>query len=200
MNSDRNIFKQVVKRKLPELWPEWQIVDELGNGAFGSVYKIARDLNGRSFYSALKVIRIERGSEETAVLLQQSGAYSATGSRVDEEYRNKITKALEEINIMEELKGAPNVVRIEDFQIVWEGDTALVFIRMELLQSLLDWIHENGIPDEDTVRKIGADICNALQFCAEKSIIHRDIKPANIFWILMGTINLAISVYRDSWI
>lgn len=181
MNSDRNAFKQIVERKLAVLWPEWQIVEELGNGAFGSVYKIARELNGRSFYSALKVIRIERGSEETAVLQQQGDVYSGTGGRADEEYRNKITKALDEINIMEELKGAPNVVRIEDFQIVWEGDTALVFIRMELLQSLLNWIRENGIPDEEMVRKIGADICNALQFCAEKSIIHRDIKPANIF-------------------
>lgn len=181
MNSDRNAFKQIVEQKLAVLWPEWQIVEELGNGAFGSVYKIARELNGRSFYSALKVIRIERGSDETAVLLQQGGAYSRTGSRADEEYRNKVTKALDEINIMEELKGAPNVVRIEDFQIVWEGDTALVFIRMELLQSLLNWICENGIPDEETVRKIGTDICNALQFCAEKNIIHRDIKPANIF-------------------
>lgn len=181
MAYTQGLLMRTVERKLKELWPDWHIDKVLGNGAFGSVYRIARELNGRSIYSALKVIRIERDSEETSLLLQQNYSVSGSGTNVDEEYRNRITKALEEINIMEELKGAPNVVRIEDFQIVWEGDTALVFIRMELLQSLLDWIRANGLPDESSVLKIGTDICKALQYCADKKIIHRDIKPANIF-------------------
>lgn len=181
MTNAQGVLMRTVERKLKELWPDWHIDKVLGNGAFGSVYRIARELNGRSIYSALKVIRIERDSEETSLLLQQNYSASGSGTNVDEEYRNRITKALEEINIMEELKGAPNVVRIEDFQIVWEGDTALVFIRMELLQSLLDWIRANGLPDESSVLKIGTDICKALQYCADKKIIHRDIKPANIF-------------------
>ena len=181
MANTQGLLMRTVERKLKELWPDWHIDKVLGNGAFGSVYRIARELNGRSIYSALKVIRIERDSDETSLLLQQNYSFSGSGNNVDAEYRNRITKALEEINIMEELKGAPNVVRIEDFQIVWEGDTEMENIKMELLQSLFEWIRVNGFPDESSVLKIGTDICKALQYCADKKIIHRDIKPANIF-------------------
>ena len=43
---------------LEDVWPEWHIVKELGQGAFGKVYEIHREDFGGSYKAALKIISI----------------------------------------------------------------------------------------------------------------------------------------------
>ena len=38
------------------VWPEWQLVEKIGEGSFGKVYKAQRTERGRTFYSAIKII------------------------------------------------------------------------------------------------------------------------------------------------
>ena len=35
------------------VWPEWKIVEKIGEGSFGKVYKACRTEQGTTFYSAL---------------------------------------------------------------------------------------------------------------------------------------------------
>ena len=41
------------------------------------------------------------------------------------------------------------------------------------------------------MKKIGWDICRALNFCRRKNIVHRDIKPQNLLFNQKGDILLA---------
>ena len=86
---------------------------------------------------------------------------------------------------MEALRGAPNIVTIEDFHLKRDASSTMLFVRMELLTSFQQMMTERQrdqlpftIPE---ILKIGRDISTALMYCEEKGIIHRDIKPANLF-------------------
>ena len=46
-----------MEKQLPvSVWPEWEIVEKIGEGSFGKVYKARRTEQGKTFYSAIKVI------------------------------------------------------------------------------------------------------------------------------------------------
>ena len=90
-----------------------------------------------------------------------------------------------EIQIMEALRGAPNIVIIEDFAYRRVGQTSTLLVRMELLKSLQEVLPgRNGQGTLSSIReitKLGKDVCRALMYCEKRGIIHRDIKPANLF-------------------
>ena len=44
--------------KIQEQWPEWQTVELVGEGTFGSVYKAKKEVYGNISYAAIKVIEI----------------------------------------------------------------------------------------------------------------------------------------------
>lgn len=97
-------------------------------------------------------------------------------------FESMAQKILKEIEIMYALRGEANIVAYEDHMIVntlgilkWD-----IFIRMELLIPLTAYMRNNKLPPEE-VRRLGIEICSALDACASYSIIHRDIKDANIF-------------------
>ena len=46
---------------ISDIWPEWEIIEEIGSGSFGTVYKAARSAFGATFFSAVKVIKITLG-------------------------------------------------------------------------------------------------------------------------------------------
>ena len=47
------------------VWPEWELIEKIGEGSFGKVYKAKRTERGRSFYSAIKIISIPASKGET---------------------------------------------------------------------------------------------------------------------------------------
>ena len=52
-------------KELPaSVWPEWKIVEKIGEGSFGRVYKAERTEQGRPFYSAIKIITIPGNPDE----------------------------------------------------------------------------------------------------------------------------------------
>ncbi len=46
------------------VWPEWELIEKIGEGSFGKVYKAKRTERGRSFYSAIKIISIPASKGE----------------------------------------------------------------------------------------------------------------------------------------
>ena len=137
------------------------VVERLGGGAYGDVFRIRTDSYGVSVESALKVIQFSYETETVSLL-----------SVGQEDLRN-------EILIMEDLRGAPNIVTIEDFYVKRDGSACSLFMRMELLTSfqelMLKHEEDSRIFTPYEVIKIGRDICTALMYCEKKGIIHRDI-------------------------
>ena len=164
--------------RLPAAWEQdWVIDRALGSGAFSTVYRIVRK-DRPSIDAALKVISIPESERETASLLAEGMDLSQSQSYYDAIAREYTS----EIDLMEDLKGTPNIVSIEDYKVVRKenGIGNDIFIRMELLKPLDSVLRQRMLTEVEVIR-LGIDICGALDLCEEKHIIHRDIKPANIF-------------------
>jgi len=172
---------KVIEEELRLIWPEWHVVSRLGGGAFGDVFQIYKEKYGIRVDSALKVIQVS--NEESTVPLIY---YNSDDTEEDNGSGANLPDSLRrEIQIMEALRGAPNIVSIEDFYFKQEGTTSSLFVRMELLTSLKEVLSggngQRTLSSIPEIRKLGKDICTALMHCEKKGIIHRDIKPVNLF-------------------
>ena len=177
--------------KLENIWEDWHIEGmPIGAGSFGTVYKahkITQEGFGIDYYSAVKVIRVPSDDSEIQGFL----ADGMTREEIAGYYGNALKGLVAEINLMESLKGASNIVIIEDYKVVQNADQMgwTIYIRMELLKNLNQYRIEHPLEIKDIVR-LGIDICSALEYCGKKRIIHRDIKPDNIFINSFGDFKL----------
>ncbi|MDO5135780.1 MAG: serine/threonine-protein kinase [Eubacteriales bacterium] len=169
------------------VWPEWKIVEKIGEGSFGKVYKAQRTEWGRSFYSAIKIITIPANKSELNSVRQESGDENDTR----EYFRNIVEECIQEISTMEYFRGNSHIVSVEDFKVVeyldeigWD-----IYIRMEYLTSFLDYCAGREMGEKE-VLKLGCDLCRAMDHCRQLNIIHRDIKPENIFVSRFGDFKL----------
>ena len=165
----------------------WEIVRLLGEGGYGSVYEIRKNIYGVNSVSALKVMPIPKERNYISALLSMG----STKQQVDEEIRSQVNRSVAEVQTMKRLIDHPAVVRCEDFSVVqYEDDESWdIFIRMELLTPLPDWMNHHPITPEK-VREIGVTLADLLQYCGENKILHRDIKPGNLFMNSMNHIKL----------
>lgn len=168
------------------LWEDWTVQSEIGHGAYGIVYKVVREEMGTCHECALKVIHIPQEEEEA----EGFRAEGMSDEEIREYYRGHTQEWINEIKVMESLKGNTNIVGIEDYRIIESGDYGWnILIRMEYLTALTAYLKEHPLTEGDVI-KLGYDICNALAYCEKLSIIHRDIKPGNIFVSKFGDFKL----------
>jgi len=164
---------------LKQIWPEWQIEGKpLGKGSFGVVYKAVRRDHNLESHAAIKEISIPADPSEVASLRSEGLDENATRTYL----QGIVNDFVSEIQLMESLKGVPNIVSVEDYKVVektneigWD-----IYIRMELLTSFNAYVCDKKLAEEEIIQ-LGCDICTALEICAKRNIIHRDIKPENIF-------------------
>ena len=186
MKVAENVFMDSISQ-MKNFWPDWTVVDKVGAGSYGHVYKVKRSVAGKTYYSAVKVITVPQNESEVKAVYAEEGSHSAT----KEHFRALVDDCIREITIMMDLRGTANVVEVEDFQVVeYEKEIRWdIFIRMEYLTCLTDIIPERKFSEKETA-KLGVDLCSALELCGKKQIIHRDIKPGNIFVSEFGTYKL----------
>ena len=62
-----------MEKQLPvSVWPEWKITEKIGEGSYGKVYKAQRTEQGKTFYSAIKVITIPSSQGELSSVRSES--------------------------------------------------------------------------------------------------------------------------------
>lgn len=164
------------------LWGSWEVDELIGQGSHGKVYRAHRNEYGQSktYYSAIKHISIPQDKNE-ADSLYSDGIVTDPRS-LNAYYENVLRRLLREIDINVSLKGHTNIVSYEDHMVIpkKDGPGYDIFIRMELLTPLPRLLQQRAIT-ENEVRKLGIDICSALEVMSRRNILHRDIKPSNIF-------------------
>jgi serine/threonine protein kinase len=142
-----------------EIAGRYKIVQKLGAGAFGTVYK-ARDTRLADRMVAIKTIRLE-------------GLAASTSSLEDLLKRFK-----KEADVAANLKH-PNIVTIYD---VGESE-GMSYISMEYVDGVgLDRvIAKTGRMSVERAASIGRQVADALDYAwRHQKLVHRDIKPANI--------------------
>lgn len=170
-----------------QVWPEWNEDCVLGEGSFGKVYRAKRVEYGRTFYSAIKVITVPKNQQEIKFARSQG----MNDGEIYNYFGGLVENLINEITLMDNLKGAKNIVGIEDYKIIeHEGEIGWdIFIRMELLSPFDSFISNPEFSQKDVI-KLGVDICSALEVCEQNYIVHRDIKPDNIFISRFGEYKL----------
>jgi serine/threonine protein kinase len=140
-----------------EIAGRYQIVQKLGAGAFGTVYKAKDKILGRML--AIKTIKTESLVAAGASLEEMSERFER------------------EAQVSAQLKH-PNIVTIHDL-----GDAeGMKYLAMEFIDGVgLDKvIAEAGRLPVERAANIGAQVADALAFAHSHKVVHRDIKPANI--------------------
>ncbi len=138
-----------------EVIGRYQIIEELGRGAMGSVFKARDPAVGRIV--ALKTIHS-----------------SALNGAQSEEYRARFYREARASGVL----AHPGIVPVFD---VGEHEAA-PFLVMEFVEgrTLADAIKKGERFTLDRVCEIGQQLGEALGYAHRQGVIHRDIKPANI--------------------
>lgn len=135
-----------------ECWGDLELLDVLGRGAYGTVYRARDPRLDREV--ALKLLRVPAGrTPETA------------------------DSVIEEGRLLARVRH-PNVVTVHGA----DAREGRVGIWMELIRgrTLADLVRENGPFSPGEAAVIGADLCRALAAVHGRGIVHRDIKAQNV--------------------
>ncbi|MBN2430176.1 MAG: protein kinase [Acidobacteria bacterium] len=141
---------------------KYEIIEEIGKGAMGHVYKAFDPLMGR--YVALKTM-----------------SYS---SQSDAEFKKRFFKEAQAPGRLHH----ENIVVIYELN----EDQGVPFIAMEFLEGddLFRLIQHRHIFTLQKIIDLIIQVCEGLHFAHSHGIIHRDIKPANIFLLTNGKVKI----------
>jgi tRNA A-37 threonylcarbamoyl transferase component Bud32 len=163
--AEETVVVEEVTQSKPTLG-RYEILEELGRGAMGIVYKGRDPKLGR--LTAIKTIRFtDDFDEEQAVKIQEQF------------YR--------EAEVVAKLSH-PNIVTIYD---VGE-DLDLSYLAMEYLEgeSLENYARKENLMSIRTSIEVTSQVCDALEYAHARGIVHRDIKPANIMILKNGLVKV----------
>ncbi len=149
--------------ELGKQFPQLEILELLGQGGMGAVYKARQKQLDRLV--ALKILPPEVGQTETFA-----------------ERFTREARSLAKLN-------HPRIVSVYDFGYTEQG---LYFFIMEFVDGTdLRRVIQSGELEPSESLAIVPQICEALQFAHEEGIVHRDIKPENILLDKKGRVKIA---------
>ena len=165
ISPDETVVVQEVTKSMPTLG-RYEILEELGRGAMGIVYK-GRDPK-LDRLTAIKTIRFtDDFDDDQAAKIR------------DQFYR--------EAEVVAKLSH-PNIVTIYD---VGE-DLDLSYLAMEYLEgdSLEAHVSKESLLSIRRSIEVTGQVCDALEYAHQNGIVHRDVKPANIMILKNGLVKV----------
>lgn len=168
-------------------WPGWETVRLIGRAGDGVLYEIQRTEAGQTEKAALKFISISQDDNKTAALLRDGCDMETVRQR----YENYLRSVMSEYGRLMELRGRSNVVAYEDIRYAPHSDGLGwdVLIKSELLMPVHDL--PGKCISEETVRRVGEDIANALILFEDERLLLRAVDPLSICVTENGTFKLA---------
>jgi serine/threonine protein kinase len=166
-DAKQNSFTPPAIAELAPLFPQLEILELIGKGGMGAVYKARQKQLDRIV--ALKILPPGIGNDP------------AFAERFARE-----AKALAKLN-------HPNIVTLYEFGDVKNSDASrLFYFFMEFVDgvNLRQLLHAGRISPREALA-IVPQICDALQFAHDHGIVHRDIKPENILLDRRGRVKVA---------
>lgn len=136
--------------------PSYEILEWIGEGAFGTVYRARQSSTGQEV--AIKVLRAGLG-----------------GSPADSRRRDRFRREME---LCARLRH-PHIVHLLDSGCDGEGNPFTVFEFVEG-STMADQLRISGPPPAPLVKILMTQILQALDYAHRQGIVHRDLKPANI--------------------
>ncbi|WP_372365026.1 protein kinase [Candidatus Uabimicrobium sp. HlEnr_7] len=140
------------KAKVAQQFGQYKIIDKIGKGGMGEVYKASHATLRR--ITALKLIQPHQISEENVKRFEQ------------------------EVQLTSRLTH-PNTIAVYDYGRTPKG---IFYYVMEYLPgiTLSELVYKNGAVDESRVMYFLTQVCSSVAEAHSIGLIHRDIKPANI--------------------
>ncbi|KAK2845042.1 hypothetical protein Q5P01_011701 [Channa striata] len=143
----------------------YSILDHLGTGAFGSVFKVRRQ------------------SGQNLLALKEVNLHNPAFGKDKRSRDSNVEKIISELTIIKKQMTHPNIVKY--YKTFMEGDK--LYIVMELIEGVPLAEHCNSLKEkqqqytEDRIWNIFIQMCLALRYLhKEKRIVHRDLTPNNI--------------------
>ena len=162
MDGAVSSFQPPTVDELAALFPQFEILELIGKGGMGAVYKVRQKELDRMV--ALKILPPAIG--ETPGFAERFA---------------REAKALAKLN-------HPGIVTIHEFG----QQDGLYFILMEFVDGVnLAQLMKTGRISPREALAIVPQICDALQFAHDQGIVHRDIKPENILLDRLGRVKVA---------
>ncbi len=154
-------------KDLQQLLPQYEILDQIGAGGMGAVYKARQP--GLDRIVAIKIL--------------------PTG--LDDKYEFK-ERFKREARAMARLHH-PGIITVFEFgETESSTEEPLLYIVMEYVEGAdLNYLIKTATLDVNQILAVVTQICEALQYAHEQNIVHRDIKPANIMLNLDGNVKIA---------
>lgn len=141
----------------------YRVVEPIGEGGMGAVYRAERADGSFTKQVALKVIRRGRATPESIRRF---------------EHERQILAQLEH----------PNIARLVDGGITDDGQPYFIMEYVEG-QPIDAYCAEHDLPLQARVDLL-VDVCDAVQYAHRRLVVHRDLKPDNILVTEEGTIKL----------
>uniref|UniRef100_A0A8C7LYI1 NIMA-related kinase 10 n=1 Tax=Oncorhynchus mykiss TaxID=8022 RepID=A0A8C7LYI1_ONCMY len=143
----------------------YSILDHLGTGAFGSVFKVRKQ------------------SGQMLLALKEVNLHNPAFGKDKKSRDSNVEKIVSELTIIKEQMTHPNVVKY--YKTFLKGDR--LYIVMELIEGVPLWDHFNSLKEkeqqftEERLWNIFIQMCLALRYLhKEKRIVHRDLTPNNV--------------------
>jgi len=144
-------------------FPQLEIIELLGQGGMGAVYKARQKQLDRLV--ALKILPPEVGRTES--------------------FAERFTREARSLAKLSH----PRIVSVYDFGHTEDG---LYYFIMEFIDGTdLRRVIQSGALSANEALTIVPQICEALQFAHEEGIVHRDVKPENILLDKKGRVKIA---------
>lgn len=143
-------------------FPDYELQVVLGQGGMGTVYRARQTKLDRLV--ALKVLRPELSG--------------------DPEFAERFVREAQALARLDH----PGIVRVHDFGEA--GDS--LYLAMEFVDgaSLRDLLQEGRLTSRDALAYV-PQICDALQYAHDQSVVHRDVKPENLLVDQAGRVRIA---------